>query len=189
MPFLCDPAEIKSTHVTCQIHLFCCLTLSLEKSKLPSMLLEKHQQSMIDRMVLSSYFNQFSEGLAVMMGTGWSPCTRRQGMMWSWKYWEHLAARSPSKESVVWGDTQWTRSLPERAGKGECGGQSTRHCEVWKWVLQPLRQILLGCFLDNRCYNRCTSSFSVIICVVSIYSLNSRSGKLVLQLAYVYDNG
>lgn len=142
-----------------------------------------------DRMVLSSYFNQFSEGLAVMMGAGWSPCTRRQGMMWSWKYWEHLAARSPSKESVVWGDTQWTRSLPERAGKGECGGQSTRHCEVWKWVLQPLEQILLGCFLDNRCYNRCTSSFSVIICVVSIYSLNSRSGKLVLQLAYVYDNG
>lgn len=65
------------------------------------MLLEKHQQSMIGWMVLSSYFNQFSEGLAVMMVTGWSPCTRRQGMMWSWKHWEHLALRSPSKESVV----------------------------------------------------------------------------------------
>lgn len=185
MPFSGDPAKTKSPHVTCQIHLFCCLMLSLEKSKLPSVLLEKHQHSIVGWSflpTLTSFRKDWQwwwaqHGLPAQEGRGWCGAGNT-GSTWLHRV---LSRR-------VWSEvTQWTRSLPECAGKGEHGDQSRRHCEVWKfkWVLQPLGQILLGCFLDNRCYNRCTSSFSVIIWVVSIDSLSSRSGKPVLQLAYI----
>lgn len=78
----------------------------------------------------------------MMMDAGQSPCTRRQGTVWSLKRWEHLAAQGLLRR--VW--SEMTRNE-----QGLCqnpllkGGQSRIRCQVWKFerVLQLLGQILL----------------------------------------------